>query len=116
MGRPHRAALQAFDADGRPIGKPAVGKARPGTAPLEHWTVAPQVQSEWTVTLKGPTALPMAALRDARSALRKSIPRRWRGLFNSAFRIKGVRSPFTTRLLTPLPALQDFPRPRAGEG
>ena len=60
------AGLQIFDAAGRPAGKPLVARAAPGTSLVERWPLAPQMQSEWTVTLSGSTALPMAAIHDAR--------------------------------------------------
>jgi S-formylglutathione hydrolase FrmB len=59
-------AVQPFDADGHPAGDPAVGTARPGHVLLERWTVAPKARTLWTVTLTGPSALPLAAVHTTR--------------------------------------------------
>jgi len=59
-------ALQPMGADGRPAGPPVVGTARPGTATLERWPIAPQARTLWRVTLKGEDALPLAAVHEAR--------------------------------------------------
>jgi len=59
-------AVQPFDAAGRPAGDPILAKAQPGTIAAERWTVAPGLKSEWTFSLTGRTALPLAALREVR--------------------------------------------------
>ncbi len=59
-------ALQPIDGEGEPVGEPVLGKAKPGTASLERWPIAPQARTLWTVTLKGDDALPLAAVHDAR--------------------------------------------------
>jgi hypothetical protein len=58
--------LQVFDADGKPAGEPAVGKARPGSAEVEFWPLAAEARGEWTLSLKGDKALPLAAIHEAR--------------------------------------------------
>ena len=60
------AGLQVFGADGQPVGEPMVGKAPPGSVAVEMWTVAPQAAAEWTLTLRGKQALPLAAVLEAR--------------------------------------------------
>jgi len=60
------AALQVFDADGKPVGDPIVGKARPGTANVERWPIAPRALVEWTLSLSGPGAIGLAAIEDVR--------------------------------------------------
>ena len=60
------AALQVFGADGKPVGDPLVGKARPGTADVERWPIAPQALAEWTLSLSGPGAIGLAAIEDVR--------------------------------------------------
>jgi len=61
-------AVQPFDADGRPVGQPVVGQARPGTVALERWPLAPRARTLWQITLKGEDALPLAAVHEARLA------------------------------------------------
>jgi len=58
------AAMQPFDAAGKPVGQPILTKLLPGTHELELWTVGPTMQAEWTVTLGGPNPLPLAAVQD----------------------------------------------------
>jgi len=60
------AAIQPFDAAGQPVGEPAIGTVRPGTAKLELWPIAPQARSLWRLTLDGPNALPLAAVHEVR--------------------------------------------------
>jgi len=52
------AALQVFDADGKPVGDPVVGKARPGTAGIEYWPIAPRAVAEWTLSPAGAAGSP----------------------------------------------------------
>jgi len=58
--------LQVFDADGRPLGDPAIGKAKPGSTSIELWPIAPAARAQWTLSLKGTKALPLAAVHQAR--------------------------------------------------
>jgi len=60
------AAIQPFDADGRPVGEPAVGTCQPGTPKLELWPLSPIGRSLWRVTLDGPNALPVATILECR--------------------------------------------------
>jgi hypothetical protein len=59
-------AVQPFDTDGRPVGDPVLGQARPGTSMLERWPIAPKARTLWEVRLEGDDALPLAAVHDAR--------------------------------------------------
>lgn len=58
--------LQVFDVDGRPLGDPAIGKAKPGSTSIELWPIAPAARAQWTLSLKGTKALPLAAVHQAR--------------------------------------------------
>jgi len=58
--------LQVFDADGRPLGDPAIGKAKPGSTSIELWPIAPAARAQWTLSLKGTKVLPLAAVHQAR--------------------------------------------------
>jgi S-formylglutathione hydrolase FrmB len=60
------AALQPIDADGKPLGQPLPGKARPGSVEIETWPLGPTAHGEWVLTLAGDKALPLAALREFR--------------------------------------------------
>jgi len=60
------AAIQPFDAAGKPVGQPVVTKLLPGTHNLELWTVGPTMTAEWTVTLGGPAPLPLVAVQEVR--------------------------------------------------
>jgi S-formylglutathione hydrolase FrmB len=60
------AAVQVFDADGKPVGDPLANKAGPGTPEIERYPTAAQIQAEWTATLAGDKALPVAAIHEAR--------------------------------------------------
>lgn len=68
------AALQVFGADGKPVGDPLVGKARPGTADVERWPIAPQALAEWTLSLSGPGAIGQAAIEDVRLQVEPAAP------------------------------------------
>jgi len=68
------AALQVFGADGKPVGDPLVGKARPGTADVERWPIAPQALVEWTLSLSGPGAIGLAAIEDVRLQAEPAAP------------------------------------------
>jgi hypothetical protein len=68
------AALQVFGADGKPVGDPLVGKARPGTADVERWLIAPQALAEWTLSLSGPGAIGLAAIEDVRLQAEPAAP------------------------------------------
>jgi pimeloyl-ACP methyl ester carboxylesterase len=68
------AALQVFDADGKPVGDPLVGKARPGTVGVERWPIAPQALAEWTLSLSGPGAIGLVAIEDARLQAAPAAP------------------------------------------
>jgi S-formylglutathione hydrolase FrmB len=50
--------LQVFGAGGEPVGDPIVGKARPGTAGVERWPLAPQAIAEWTLSPAGGAGTP----------------------------------------------------------
>jgi len=62
------AGLQVFDAAGKPTGKMLAAQANPGTVMVERWPIAPEMQSDWTLSLKADTALPLAAIHEARLA------------------------------------------------
>ncbi|HET6441594.1 MAG TPA: alpha/beta hydrolase-fold protein [Phycisphaerae bacterium] len=68
------AALQVFDADGKPVGDPLVGKARPGTAAIEYWPIAPQAFAEWTLSLSGPGVIGLVAIEDVRLQAEPAAP------------------------------------------
>lgn len=68
------AALQVFDVAGRPLGGPLVGRAGPGTPGVERWPIAPQAQADCALSLTGATALPLAAVHDARVAVEPPAP------------------------------------------
>jgi len=68
------AALQVFGADGKPVGDPLVGKARPGTADVERWPIAPQALAEWTLSLSGPGAIGLVAIEDVRLQAEPAAP------------------------------------------
>ena len=70
------AALQVFGADGKPVGDPLVGKARPGTAAIEYWPIAPQALAEWTLSLSGPGAIGLVAIEDVRLQAEPAAPPR----------------------------------------
>ena len=70
------AALQVFGADGKPLGDPIVGKARPGTAGIERWPIAPQALAEWTLSLSGPGAIGLVAIEDVRLQAEPAAPPR----------------------------------------
>jgi len=59
-------ALQVFGEDGRPVGEPVVGKARPGTPGLDFWPLGPQAQAQCALALPADGPLRYAALLDAR--------------------------------------------------
>ena len=60
------AALQVFGSDGKPVGDPLVGKARPGTAGVERWPIAPRALVEWTLSLSGTGSIGLAAIEEVR--------------------------------------------------
>ena len=68
------AAIQVFGADGKPVGDPLVGKARPGTADVERWPLAPQALAEWTLSLSGPGAIGLVAIEDVRLQAEPAAP------------------------------------------
>jgi len=66
--------LQVFGADGQPLGDPAIGKAKPGSTSIELWPIAPAARAQWTLSLKGTKALPLAAVHQARLETETSEP------------------------------------------
>lgn len=60
------AAIQPFDAAGRPVGEPVVGKVEPGSLEAERWTVAPQARLDLTVRLAGERPLLLGAVHEVR--------------------------------------------------
>jgi hypothetical protein len=58
--------LQVFDADGKAVGDPAVGKAGPGTPAIERWPLSSQALLNLTLSLAGEKALPVAAIYEVR--------------------------------------------------
>lgn len=68
------AALQVFGADGKPVGDPLVGKARPGTAGVDAGPSAPRALVEWTLSLSGPGAIGLAAIEDVRLQAEPAAP------------------------------------------
>jgi len=68
------AGLQVFGADGRPLGDPAIGKAKPGSTSIELWPIAPAARVQWTLSLRGDKALPLAAVHQARLETETSEP------------------------------------------
>jgi len=67
--------LQVFDAEGKPVGDPIVGKALPGSANVEGWPVAPKAGAMWTFTLPdGDKGLGLAAIYDVRLEVETTAP------------------------------------------
>jgi S-formylglutathione hydrolase FrmB len=66
--------LQVFDAAGKPRGNILVAKAYPGSIEAERWPIAPEMRSEWVVSLTGDTALPLAAIHEASLAAEPPAP------------------------------------------
>ena len=58
--------LQVFDADGKAVGNPAIGKAKPGTPAIERWPLSSQALLNLTLSLAGEKALPVAAIYEVR--------------------------------------------------
>ncbi|HUU30997.1 MAG TPA: alpha/beta hydrolase-fold protein, partial [Phycisphaerae bacterium] len=66
--------LQVFDAEGKAVGDPAVGKAKPGSVVIERWPVASQAKVTVTLRLSEKNTAPSVTVHKAMLETEETAP------------------------------------------